>query len=148
MMRYSAKQLFRQCEISTDNVIYTLVKLPTTHFRDASHLVNTHNLPFSAIMLDKHELTLLISTELWDNVKNQLPSAEQAGAFHLITFECVLTLDVVGFLAVVSDILAQANIPILAFSAFSRDHIFVATEHFQKAWQSLKMAQTNDETDE
>ena len=147
-MKSSAQYLFKQCEISTDEANYTLVKLPVTSFVEASRLVSIANAPFSTLMLDKHELTLLIPQQMWDNISNHLPSAEQAGAFRLITFECVLPLDVVGFMAVVSDILAQAKIPILAFSAFSRDHIFVAVEDFQQAWQSLKMAQTNAKTDE
>lgn len=147
-MKQPAKQLFQQCEMSTDEVLYTFIKLPLTHWPEACELITTQSASFGTLMRDKHELTLLIPQNMWDNMRDQLPSAEQAGAFRLISFDCVLTLDVVGFLAVVTDILAQAEIPLLAFSAFSRDHIFVASEHFEQAWQSLKMAQVNDKISE
>lgn len=136
-------QLFQQCELDTDHVAYTLVKLPTTSFGKAAELVAAHNTPFSTMMLDKHEVSLLLPANSWEQMSSEFSESESSGTFSLITFECVLTLDVVGFMAIVSTILAEAEIPILAISAYSRDHIFVATEHFQDAWDRLKIAQSN-----
>ncbi len=144
LQKPSAFQLFQQCELSTDESAYALVKLSVNSFTKASQFVASHNAPFSAVILDKHEVSLLLPETIWKQMQSEFPEAEVSGTFSLITFECVLTLDVVGFMAVVSEILAQAEIPILALSAYSRDHIFVATEHFQKAWDGLKMAQASN----
>lgn len=124
------------------------MKLPIAKFAKASELVAAHKTSFSTVILDQYEVSLLLPESIWQQISSEFPEAETSDTFSLITFECVLTLDVVGFMAVVSELLAQAKIPILAYSAYSRDHIFVATEHFQKAWKTLKMAQSGNKLEE
>jgi hypothetical protein len=41
----------------------------------------------------------------------------------------------------VTEVLAAAGVPILALSAFSRDHIFVPADAFDTAWAVLRAAQ-------
>ena len=58
---------------------------------------------------------------------------EKDGPFRLITFNIVLDLSIVGFMAAVSKKLAEAGISIYAISTFLRDHILVHSDEAKKA---------------
>ncbi|MCW4012778.1 MAG: ACT domain-containing protein, partial [Candidatus Bathyarchaeota archaeon] len=55
-----------------------------------------------------------------------------------ITFDIVLDLSLVGFLSVVSAILADEGISIYAISTYLRDHILVKTSEVEKTIQVLE----------
>ncbi|MBI5958897.1 MAG: ACT domain-containing protein, partial [Chloroflexi bacterium] len=61
--------------------------------------------------------------------------------YRLITFDLPLDLNLLGFMALVSRILADAQVPILALSAFERDHLLIPSDRFQTAWDALSNAQ-------
>ncbi|MCK5670788.1 ACT domain-containing protein [Candidatus Bathyarchaeota archaeon] len=52
-------------------------------------------------------------------------SSEVEGPYRTITFDIVLDLSLVGFLSVVSAVLAESGISIYALSTYLRDHILV-----------------------
>ena len=83
MMTNSTQRIFQQCEISTDGVLYVLIKLPLDSLAQLNLLLSAENQTFLTIMRDKHEVTLLISQEMWDTMRDTMPSAETAGAFRL-----------------------------------------------------------------
>jgi hypothetical protein len=58
--------------------------------------------------------------------------------FKLITFEVTLPFDLTGFLSHVSALLAKKSIPLLAFSAYSTDHILVKEEDLDRAVEVLE----------
>lgn len=49
-----------------------------------------------------------------------------------------MTWDVVGFLARVSGVLAEAGVPIGAICGFDRDHIFIQGAHVETARKALR----------
>ncbi|MFH1055637.1 MAG: ACT domain-containing protein [Candidatus Altiarchaeota archaeon] len=60
------------------------------------------------------------------------------GGYRLITFDMVLPLDFVGFIAKISTALAEEKIPVFVISAYSRDHILVKKKHLLSAKKKLK----------
>ena len=62
----------------------------------------------------------------------------EEGPYRLITFEIVLDLSVVGFLAAVSARLAEEGVSIYALSTFLRDHILVKGEDADRAAEALR----------
>lgn len=89
------------------------------------------------IFKDKYEITLLLDETDFASVRNNLENAKVEIGFRLLTFEIVLDFNVFGFLAEITRILAEAEIPIVALSAFSRDHILVKQENLAKALKIL-----------
>jgi uncharacterized protein len=57
--------------------------------------------------------------------------------FRLVTLGVELGWDVVGFLAHVTAILAEASVPVGALSAFSRDHLLIKQEDLGTALRVL-----------
>ena len=89
------------------------------------------------IFKDAHEVTLILDDQDLRNMRPGLSEAKIAKSYRLLTFETVLDLSVVGFLAVVSRILADAGVPILPVSAFSRDHILIRQTDLPNALKAL-----------
>lgn len=77
------------------------------------------------IFKDKFETTLLLDEIDFETLAFAIRDAKTERNFRLLTFDLVMDFSVVGFLAEVSRILAEAEISIVALSAFSRDHILV-----------------------
>jgi len=89
------------------------------------------------IFRDKWEVTLLLDEIDFGTIRYQIRDAKTAGNYRLLSFDVKLDFSVVGFLAEVARILAEAEISIIALSAFSRDHILVRQADLPKTLKVL-----------
>ena len=94
--------------------------------------------PFSSITFDVSEVSLVLKTEEWEDLKENFHEYEEEGPYRLITFDIVLDLSIVGYLAVISRVLADAGISIYALSTYLRDHVLVKESDVEKAVEVLK----------
>ena len=139
----TARDLLATAQLYTDEQIYILVKLPRNAVIAAAGVVAEIAEPFSALLVDKDEVTLLIPEDVWVDYERRLPGYEIAARrFRLITFDLALDLSVVGFMALIADALAQVNMSILPYAAYTRDHIFVSVDEFDLARHTLRQLQT------
>ncbi|MBT3285214.1 ACT domain-containing protein [Candidatus Bathyarchaeota archaeon] len=93
--------------------------------------------PFSSVTVDHAEVSLILRSSDWDSMKHLFESSDAEGPYSAITFDIVLDLSLVGFLSVVSAVLAEAGISIYALSTYLRDHIFVQSSHADEAVRKL-----------
>lgn len=89
------------------------------------------------IFKDKFETTLLLDEIDFEKIRYAVLNAKVESGFRMLTFDIELDFNVVGFLAEVSRILAEANISIVALSAFSRDHLLIKQSDLAKALKVL-----------
>ena len=89
------------------------------------------------LLRDPFEVTLLVPEEDWRAMRHAARDARTEAGFRLVTLDVELGWDVVGFLAHVTAILAEASVPAGALSAFSRDHLLVKQEDLGKALRAL-----------
>jgi hypothetical protein len=136
-----ASTAFAQATLYTDDMLYQLVHLPAPAITAGAGVLAEIGQAFGALIVDKDEVTLIVPQDTWDDFANRLPDHRVATGYRLITFDLPLDLELVGFLAWVSRVLAAAGINILALSAFERDHILVPADRFQAAWDALQTAQ-------
>src|SRR3990170_4343150 len=87
---------------------------------------------FFAIIKDDKEVTVVAKEG------TKLRSTSEERFFRLITFDVVLPFSLTGFLSHVCTLLSCEEIPILAFSAYSTDHIFVNEKNLDSAVEALK----------
>jgi hypothetical protein len=85
-----------------------------------------------SIIRDKNEVTVIAKDGF------QLSAISEERFFKLITFDVTLPFDLTDFLSHISTLLANKNIPTLAISAFSTDHIFVKEKYLDIAIEVLK----------
>ena len=89
------------------------------------------------ILSDPYEVTLLLDEVDFATMRHALRDAQAAGGYRLVTFEVVLDLAVVGFMAEVSRIFAEVGISIIPMSAFSRDHVLIKQADLANALKAL-----------
>ncbi len=128
-----------QTRLYTDGREYTIATVPLEDLYEGLALLTKAAEPFSAAVVDKDELTLILPTDVWAGLRETLPRFEESPGYRLITFDLPLELGLVGYLAVLTDVLAEEGVSLLAFSAYQRDHLLVAGMDFERAWDALSM---------
>ena len=143
-MTQSLAQVLSSTDISSDGCDYRLLRLPAKAIILAAGIVAESAIPFCAAIADKDEMSLLLRNDVVEELAGRLRSADiSETVYRLITFEAPLESSLVGFMAAVSKALAAAEIPILAYAAYSRDHIFVPSEQFDAAMRALTALQAS-----
>jgi hypothetical protein len=135
----SALDLLRQCRVEVAPETFFLVSLRHADWLkllENPELSPRMTAPFM-IFRDRFEITLLLDEIDFGTIRHAVRDARVQGGFRLLTFDVVMDFTVVGFLAEVSRILADAGISIVALSAFSRDHILVGQNDLAKALKVL-----------
>jgi len=131
----------RKLIAATEVVLYPeplmIVSVSRDEEDEARHLMEDLE-PFSSITFDVSEVSLVLKTEEWEDIKENFHDYEEEGPYRLITFDIVLDLAIVGYLAVISRILADSGISIYALSTYLRDHILVKESNAETAMEVLK----------
>lgn len=141
-MTQTLEQVLASTGITSDGQDYRLLRLPAEAITLAAGIMAESGIPFCAAIADRDEMSLLLRDDVQQEFARRLRSAEiSEQAYRLITFEAPLEPALVGFIARISQALAEADIPILAYAAYSRDHIFVPSEQFDAAMQALTALQ-------
>ncbi|HQU84293.1 MAG TPA: ACT domain-containing protein [Pyrinomonadaceae bacterium] len=131
--------LLKKTRVEVSPETFTLLSL---RHEDWSKLLENPELsprmtaPFM-IFRDKFETTLLLDETDFGTLRHAVRDAKIERNFRLLTFDIELDFSVVGFLAEITRILAAENIPIIALSAFSRDHLLIKQDDLAKALKIL-----------
>ncbi len=137
-MIQTVDDVLRSVNLYSDGRLYRLLKLPPSAITLAAGIVADIERPYCALIVDKDEVTLLMPDEARADFRARLRQAEASEqAYRLITLDVALAPDLVGLIARLAAALAAVEIPILAFAAYSRDHLLVLAEDFDKAMRTL-----------
>ena len=143
-MPQTVDQALKNAQLYTDQLEYSLVHLPPNAIMVAAGVIAEIGEPFGAMIVDKDEVTLVIPADAVADFSKRLREHRLSDtSYRLITFDIELEATLTGFMARISQALADAGIPILPFAAFSRDHLLVPSAHFDTAWSALKALQAN-----
>ena len=141
-MNQLVDEAIRNTTFYSDDNTYVIVKLPARAITAAAGIVAEIGEPFSALIIDKDEVSIMMVNEAIEEFKHRLPEHEVSEiAYRLITFEVTLALDLVRFMARISNVLADANISIMTYAAFTRDHFFVPMDKHAQALDTLQNLQ-------
>ncbi|MDW8172582.1 MAG: ACT domain-containing protein [Anaerolineae bacterium] len=144
-MNNQVQEALRQATLYTDDLRYRILHLPANAITVAAAIVAEIGEPFAALLVDKDEVTLVLSEDDYPEYERRLLGRRSSDSlYRLITIDLIFDLNFVGFLAYVSAALAQAGIPVMAYSSFQRDHLLVAENHFDQAMQVLQTLQQRD----
>lgn len=142
-MAQTIEQALATATLYSDDYLYRFVKLPINAVTAAAGVIAEAGNPFSALLFDKDELTLMIEDEDFEHFKKRLPGHVVSEIrYRLITFDVELEPTLIGFIAHISAALAEAQISIMPFAAYSRDHIFVSEADFERAMTILNALKT------
>ena len=145
-MPQTLEEALQNAVLYSDDYIYRFVKLPVNAITAAAGVIAQAGNPFSALLLDKDEVTLMIEDEDFHEFKKRLLDHEVSDiGYRLITFDIELEPTLIGFMAQVSTTLASENISLMPFAAYSRDHIFVSEVDFDRAITILENLKTSSQ---
>ena len=133
------EELLRKTRVEVAAEIFSLISLRNEDWLrllENPELSPRMTAPFM-IFKDKWEVTLLLDEIDFEAMRYALREAKIGRGFRLLSFDIELEFSVVGFMAFVSGKLAEANISIIALSAFSRDNLLIKQEDLAKALQVL-----------
>lgn len=137
--KQSIRRLLRQTRVEIAPETFFLISL--SHETWLKLLENPElsprmSAPFM-IFKDRRETTLLLDEIDFKVMKSSLGDAKVEGNFRLMTFDVELNFSVIGFLAEITRIFAEAQISVMAVSAFSRDHLLIKQENLSQALRAL-----------
>lgn len=135
----SVWDLLRETRIEVAPATYVLLGLSHqdwTRLLENPELSPRADAPFM-IFRDSSEVTLLVPEDEWLRIRYAARDARVERGFRMLTLDLELPWHVVGYLAQVTQILAQAQISVGALSSFSRDHLLVKQEDLGNALRVL-----------
>lgn len=131
--------ILRSSKVAVSPATFTLVSLAVDEF--SRLLANAELSPRGAapymIFADGFEVTLLLDAVDFGVIRPALSEARTEGGFRMLTFDVELGFDIFGFIALVSKILADASVPVIPLSAFSRDHVLIKQDSLAAALRAL-----------
>lgn len=137
--RASVEDLLKRARVEVSPASFYLIGM--RHEDWARLLLNPELSPRGSapfmLLRDEHEVTLLLDEVDWRTMRHAVRDARIEGDFRLLTFDIELDWSVVGFLARVTEILADAGISCGALSAFSRDHLLIKQDELGNALRVL-----------
>jgi hypothetical protein len=134
IMAQSIQEALNAAGLYSDDSLYRFVSLPPNAIVMAASVVAEVANPFTVLLVDKDEVTLMIEEEDYEEYKKRfLGHKVSETRYRLITLDVELEATLIGFMATISTALAAAQITIMPFAAFSRDHLFIPENDFDKA---------------
>ncbi len=133
----SIKKILSETRILVHPETFTLVSINRKEEEKARLLLQDLE-AFSSMTFDHAEVSLVLRSDRWAELRGGFRDFEEEGPYRLITFDIVLDLSIVGFMAVISARLAEAGVSIYALSTFLRDHILVKSGDAEKAVDVLR----------
>jgi len=117
---------------------YYLVRLPLESKPIPSEWYRPATTRFAVFVREPKEITLIVARRKWIRMKNLFDDFQISGPMKVISFDLALPLNVFGYMAALSKVLAEARISIIPVSTFHRDHILVKKSDLPKAVKSLR----------
>jgi hypothetical protein len=143
VMNEAVRKALQEVHLYTDGVDYSIIKLPPRAITVAAGIVAEIGEAFCTLIADKDEVSLIIPVEAIEDFAKRLKDHQASPRpYRLITFDLPLDFSLIGFMAVVSQALAEADVSILPIAAYSRDHLLVPANQFDIAFQALKRLQS------
>ena len=130
-------RLLAETEITLHPDSFTIVSIDRSEEDKARGILADLD-PFSSLTFDVAEVSLVVRAEDWEVLRERFNVYREEGPYRLITFDIVLDLSIVGFMAVVSRRLADEGVSIYALSTYLRDHILVKEGDCVKAVEALR----------
>lgn len=138
-MPQTLRDVLRTVPLYSDGERYVMLRLPPAAITAAAGVLAEIGEPFAALVLDKDEVTLILQADDLPDFAKRMPGHQVVTVeYRLITFDLVLEPTLTGFMAAVTQTLAAADVPILAVSAFSRDHVLVPAAQYEVAVAALE----------
>ncbi len=136
-MTQTVNDALQAAEFLTTADAYRLIKLPPNAVSAAAGVIAELAEPFTVLIVDQFEVTLVLPADAVEHFAKRLPGHELGETYRLITVDAELSPDLIGFMAHLSAALADANVGVFPYAAYTRDHILVPAAQIERALETL-----------
>jgi hypothetical protein len=127
---------FANTQLKEHDSDYLIIKIEKKFEEEITKLFSDFTF-FKSYTVDHDEISLIVKKKEWEQCIYRLTDYIQEGPYRLITFDIVLDLSLIGYLSVVSSVLADEGISIFAVSTYLRDHILIKKQDSVRALETL-----------
>lgn len=136
----NTRELLRKSRVVVDTETYTAVSIAHGDWDEVikdPELSPAMNAPF-VLFKDAWEVTMIVPERQAIGLMQSRFQIQKETGFRLVSFDVDLDFDVVGFMALITGIAAEAGVSILSFASFKRDHLFVRQEQLSEFLIALR----------
>ena len=140
MSKQNALELLKKAKIEVSPETFAVISLTSEEWLkllESPELSPRMTSPFM-IFKDRWEVTMVLDDTDYGTVRHAIRDSKVEKNFRLLSFDVELPFDVVGFMAQIAKILADAEISILPISSFTTDHVLVKQDDLSNALKSLR----------
>lgn len=135
----SAEEILRETKVVVSPDTFNLVALDRKDFArllENAELSPRMTSPF-LILMDAYEVTMMLDETDFGTMRHALRDARIERGFRMLSFDTALDFELVGFIAIVARILAEADVPIIPLSGYSRDHVLIKQGDLSRALKAM-----------
>lgn len=129
---------FAKTKIKVEPGEYLIVRLPLKYGPLLRDMVKFVKEPFFNYTADSEEITVVVHERDWQNIGRDFIEIKIEHGYGIVTLDVTLDWDVVGYLSVVSRVLADVGVSIGVISSHRTDHLLIKKYDLNKAVQVLE----------
>lgn len=140
MPAYSAnlRKLFGRTKLVVLPEDYLMIRLPVDTKPIPGEWYRPATTRYAVFVREPKDITLVIPRRKWLRMQTIFAKPKVSAPMKVIIFDIALDAGVYGFIATLSQVLAEAKISIMPVAAFNRDHILVSKKDLPRAVRLLR----------
>lgn len=93
---------------------------------------------YAVFVREPKDITLIVPRRKWLRMQHMFKKPQVSEPMKVIIFDIELGINVYGFIAAISQVLAEAKISLMPVSSFHRDHILVRKKDLPRSVRLLR----------
>ncbi len=149
MVAYSAnlRRIFGRTELLVLPEDYLMIRLPVDTKPIPGEWYRPMTTRYAVFVREPKDITLIVARRKWLRMQTMFAKSQVSEPMKVIIFDVELGINVFGFIAAISRVLADGKISIMPVSSFHRDHILVRKKDLPRTVRLLRQfLQTFKET--
>jgi hypothetical protein len=119
------RKLFGRTKLVVLPEDYLMIRLPVDTKPIPGEWYRPATTRYAVFVREPKDITLIVPPRKWLRMQHMFRKSQVSEAMKVIIFDIELGINVYGFIAAISQVLANAKISLMPVSSFHRDHILV-----------------------
>ncbi len=140
MAEFSAnlRKLFGRTKLVVLPEDYLMIRLPADTKPIPGEWYRPVTTRFAVFVREPKDITLIVPRRKWLRMQTMFSKSQVSEPMKVIIFDIELGINVYGFIAAISQVLADGKISIMPVSSFHRDHILVRKKDLPRTVRLLR----------
>jgi hypothetical protein len=132
------RKLFGRTKLVVLPEDYLMIRLPVDTKPIPGEWYRPATTRYAVFVREPKDITLIVPQRKWLRMQHMFRKSQVSEAMKVIIFDIELGINVYGFIAAISQVLANAKISLMPVSSFHRDHILVRKKDLPRTVRLLR----------